>query len=80
MKILTQLTAHAADGIWEEPVGIRSQAVIEHPTRKGRFLNVSAGAAGILIRTAHGQVGIPMDEIIRLATQADPLATGTLDK
>jgi len=70
MIILNRLKATAAEGTWTEPRG-SLQAIHDEPV-KGFFRQVTLGAGGLLVKRGDAVVGIPMDELLRLAELADP--------
>jgi hypothetical protein len=55
---------------WIEPRGVLSAVVAE--VAPGRFVNVTLGAAGVVIGRGEAAVGIPLAELLQLA---DAVAT-----
>ncbi len=70
MKQLFNLTAKSIDEAWQEPRGVAAAVHHEHIT--GVFLHVTLGTAGVVVRHGEEQVGIPLDEIIRLVRAHNP--------
>jgi hypothetical protein len=59
---------------WTEPRGVLSAVVAE--VAPGRFVNVTLGAAGVVIGRGEAAVGIPLAELLNLATAAQARKAG----
>lgn len=70
MKQLTELSATASEAEWREPRGV-IQTIHDEPV-KGFFRRITLGAAGLVIRCKAGEVGIPLDALLKLAEQHEP--------
>lgn len=77
MKTLNDLMATAGEAVWTERRGIVT--TIHHEVRPGLFVHVGLGPAGLVIRRDKDMsVGIPLDELVKLAATHLPDLGGAL--
>jgi hypothetical protein len=66
MRIITQLTGRGAEaGPWREPRGIL--ASVHHEVAPGKFVHLTLGPGGLLMRRGQVEVGIPIDDLLSVA-------------
>jgi hypothetical protein len=70
MKTITNLTGTVGESQWTEPYGISSSV---HDERvPGAIRAVQLGSAGVTVRLGATVVGIPLEEILKLAESMEP--------
>lgn len=70
MKTLVNLTAVATDSTWAD--SRRSMVAVHHEITPGVFVHVGLGAAGLQVYHGEKAVGMPLEEIIKLARKYEP--------
>ncbi len=77
MKTLINLSGTAAEAEWKERRGIVT--TIHHEAKPGLFVHVGLGPAGLVIRRDKDHaLGIPLDELVKLAATHLPDLGGAL--
>lgn len=64
------LTSASRNAEWQEPRGVING--VHHELQPGVFLHITLGAAGVVIRHDKEQVGIPLEELVKLARVHNP--------
>lgn len=70
MKTLVKLTAVLTESDWSD--NPRATAAVHHEISPGVFIHLGFGPAGLQILHDKKSVGIPLDELVKLARAHEP--------